>query len=363
MSKKSNKMSYYDSDFEVFHRWGSCDECGDATNEYDDDINDDNTPHEGVLILDENDGDDYKQLSFDFGEEDIRNKPDNQPAYQIRTLSIPEFAADFHSCYCGGSISESSFESYGFVDELAFNRGRFLSCSGGVFAEYGTLYGYQDVINHEVRIEEGGLVRTVSSNALLGGITPQNRQNVTHLIKETYNYKGELVDFYAHPLLEPFIENHLLTMPEKQVTKTSTEVVCEKIHFDELASASKKVNNERFIVDRESEWISDVNRNHLYLMDADWYDGVTSEWKTNRLHTVEDLGTVTRPRYEWGNCCDVYCGFVHEFWEGTEILKSRYYVWGGIVTNQPKLNYKRDGRLANVSVRIDGHEYLMWVGY
>ncbi|MBT7625934.1 MAG: hypothetical protein HN589_06600, partial [Proteobacteria bacterium] len=79
MSKKSNEMSYYDSDFEVFHRWGSCDECGDATNEYEDDINDDNTPHRGVLILDENEGDDYKQLSFDLGEEDIRNKPNNQP--------------------------------------------------------------------------------------------------------------------------------------------------------------------------------------------------------------------------------------------------------------------------------------------
>ena len=356
-------MSYYDSDLEVFYRWGSCDKCGEGIDEYGDEIDADKTPHRGVLILDENDGDHYKQLSFDFGEEDIRNKRDNQPAYQICTLSIPEFAADLHSCYCGGSIGESLFRSYGFVDELAFNRGRFVSCSGGVFAEYGTLWGYQDVINHEVRIEEGGLVRTISSQALLACVTPENRETVTHLIKETYNYKGELVDFYAHPLLEPFIENHLLTMPEKKVTETSTEAVCEKIHIDELTNAPTKVNNERFIVDRESEWISDVNLNHLYLMDADWYDGVTSEWKTNRLHTVEDLGTATRPRYEWGNCSDVYCGFVHEFWEGTEILKSRYYVWGGIVTNQPQLNYKRDGRLANVSVRIDGHEHFMWAGY
>ena len=116
MPNTNNEMSYYDSDFEVFHRWGSCDECGDATNEYEDDINDDNTPHGGVLILDENEGDDYKQLSFDLGEEDIRNKPSNQPAHQIRTLSIPEFAADFDLCRCGGSISESSFESWGFVD-------------------------------------------------------------------------------------------------------------------------------------------------------------------------------------------------------------------------------------------------------
>ena len=28
MSKKSNEMSYYDSDFEVLHRCGYCDECG-----------------------------------------------------------------------------------------------------------------------------------------------------------------------------------------------------------------------------------------------------------------------------------------------------------------------------------------------
>ena len=27
-----------------------------------------------MLIVNENDGDDYRQLSFDFGEEDIRNK-------------------------------------------------------------------------------------------------------------------------------------------------------------------------------------------------------------------------------------------------------------------------------------------------
>ena len=57
-----------------------------------DDINDDNTPHGGVLILDENEGDDYKQLSFDLGEEDIRNKPSNQPAHQIvpsRFLNLP----------------------------------------------------------------------------------------------------------------------------------------------------------------------------------------------------------------------------------------------------------------------------------
>ena len=169
MSKKNNEMSYYDSDFEVFHRWGSCDKCG---LDIDDEIDADNTPHGGVLILDENEGDDYKQLSFDLGEEDIRNKPNNQPAHQIRTLSIPEFAADFDLCRCGGSISESSFESWGFVDRLAFNRGRFVSCSGGVFAEYGTLWGYQDGIKHEVRIEEVGLVRTISSSALMAVVIP-----------------------------------------------------------------------------------------------------------------------------------------------------------------------------------------------
>ena len=118
MSKKSNEMSYYDSDFEVLHRCGYCDECGLDIEEIGDEIDADETPHRGVLILDENDGDHYKQLSFDFGEEDIRNKPDNQPAYQICTLSIPEFAADFDLCRCGGSISEPSFESYGFVNEL-----------------------------------------------------------------------------------------------------------------------------------------------------------------------------------------------------------------------------------------------------
>ena len=230
-------------------------------------------------------------------------------------------------------------------------------------AEYGSLYGYQDVIDHEVRIEEGGLVRTISSNALLAWVTPENRGTVTHLIKETYNYKGELVDFYAHPLLEPFIENHLLTMPKKRITETSKEVVYEKIDIDDLANASNSVNNRRFIVDRESEWISDVNRNHLYLMNDDWYDGVTSEWRTNRLHTATNCGTAARPRYEWGNCPDVYCGFVHEFWEGTEILKSRYYVWGGIVTNQPRLNYRKDGRLLNIIVRIDDKEHIIWKGH
>jgi hypothetical protein len=32
-----------------------------------------------VSIVDENDGDDYRQLSFDFGKEDIRNNRDKQP--------------------------------------------------------------------------------------------------------------------------------------------------------------------------------------------------------------------------------------------------------------------------------------------
>ena len=80
-------------------------------------------------------------------------------------------------------------------------------------------------------------MRTISSNALLAWVTPENRGTVTHLIKETYNYKGELVDFYAHPLLEPFIENHLLTMPKKRITETSKEVVYEKIDIDELPNA------------------------------------------------------------------------------------------------------------------------------
>ncbi len=362
MPKKHNEMSFYDSDFEVESRRGWCEECGEEIDEYGDEIDVDKTPHEVVLIVNENDGDDYRQLSFDFGEEDIRNK---QTTYKnpTGTLSIPEFAADFHLCRCGGSLRESSFSSWGFVDNLTFNRGRFVSCSGGVLAEYGSLYGYQDVIDHEVRIEEGGLVRTISSNALLAWVTSENRGEVTHLIKETYNYKGELVDFYAHPLLEPFIENHLLTMPKKRITETSKEVVYEKINIDDLANASNSVNNKRFVVDRESEWISDVNRNHLYLMNDDWYDGVTSEWKTNRLHTATSCGTAARPRYEWGNCPDVYCGFVHEFWEGTEILKSRYYVWGGIVTNQPRLNYRKDGRLLNVIVWIDDEEHIMWTGH
>jgi len=46
-----------------------------------------------------------------------------------------------------------------------------------------------------------------------------------------------------------------------------------------------------------------------------------------------------------------------------EILKSRYYVWGGIVTNQPRLNYRKDGRLLNVTVRIDDKEEFMWTGH
>ena len=284
MSQRNNEMSFQDSDFEVQHRLGWCEECGGEVNEYGDEIDADKTPHEVVLIVNENDGDDYRQLSFDFGEENVRSK---QTTYQnpTGTFSIPEFAADFHLCRCGGSLRESSFSSQGFIDNLAFNRGQFVSCSGGVLAEYGSLYGYQDVIDHEVRIEEGGLVRTILSHALLGSerLRPDNIPN-NNLIKETYNYKGELVDFYAHPLLEPFIENHLLTMPNKRLTETSKEVVYEKIDIDKLANASNKVNNKRFIVDRESEWISDVNRNHLYLMDDDWYDGVTSEWKTNRLH-------------------------------------------------------------------------------
>ena len=365
MSNKNNEMSFYDSDFEVFHRWGLCDRCGENISESEDEINDDDTPYEVVSIVDENDGDDYRQLSFDFGKEDIRNNRDNQPIFQTPTgtLSIPEFAADFHLCHCGGSLRESSFVSWGFLDNLAFNRGTFVSCSGGVLAEYGSLYGYQGVIDHKVRIEEGGLVRTISSHALEAWVTPENRRNVNHLIKETYNYKGELVDFYAHPLLEPFIENHLLTMPKKRVTGTSKEVVYEKIHIDELTNAPNEVNNKRFAVDRESEWISDVNRNHLYLTLHRWYDGVTSEWRTNRLHTVTSCGTAARPRYDWGNCPEVYCGFVHEFWEGTKILKSRYYVWGGIVTNQPRLNYRKDGRLLNVTVRIDDKEHIMWMGH
>jgi len=99
-------------------------------------------------------------------------------------------------------------------------------------------------------------------------------------------------------------------------------------------------------------------------MNDDWYDGVTSEWKTNRLHTKEPSdATLAVPGYDWGNCHDVYCGFVHEFWEDTEILKSRYYVWGGIVTNQPRLNYRKDGRLLNVIVRIDDKEHIMWMGH
>ena len=378
MSNKNNEMSFYGSDFEVFHRLGLCDRCGENIRESEYEINDDDTPYEVVSIVDENDGDDYRQLSFDFGKEDIRNNRDNQPIFQTPTgtLSIPEFAADFHLCRCGGSLRESSFVSWGFLDNLAFNRGTFVSCSGGVLAEYGSLYGYQGVIDHKVRIEEGGLVRTISSQALQAWVTPENRRNVTHLIKETYNYKGELVDFYAHPLLEPFIENHLLTMPkidadeyswhlsEKDPDDLDSPIILEKIRIEELANAPNEVNNKRFVVDRESEWISDVNRNHLYLMNDDWYDGVTSEWKTNRLHTKEPSdATLAVPGYDWGNCHHVYCGFVHEFWEDTEILKSRYYVWGGIVTNQPRLNYRKDGRLLNVIVRIDDKEHIMWMGH
>ena len=36
-------------------------------------------PMKVVSIVDENDGDDYRQLSFDFGKEDIRNNRDKQP--------------------------------------------------------------------------------------------------------------------------------------------------------------------------------------------------------------------------------------------------------------------------------------------
>ncbi len=371
MPKKNNEMSFYDSDFEVQSRRGWCEECGAEIDEYGDEIDADKTPHEVVLIVNENDGDDYRQLSFDFGEEDIRNK---QTTYKnpTGTLSIPEFAADFHLCRCGGSIRESSFESWGFVDNLAFNRGRFVSCSGGVFAEYGTLYGYQDVINHYVGIEEGELVRIIRSNSLL----TQDKISNCILIKETYNYKGELVDFYAHPLLEPYIKNHLLTMPkidadeyswylsEKDPDDLDSPIILEKICIEELADASNKVNNQRFIVDRESEWISDVNRQHLSIKIDSWYDGVTSEWNTNRLHTKEPSdATLAVPGYEWGNCPHVYCGFVHEFWEDTKILKSRYYVWGGIVTNQPRLNYRKDGRLLNVIVRIDDKEHIIWQGH
>lgn len=358
MSKKNNEMSYYGSDFKVDMRWGVCDDCYSEIEEYGDAIDQDNKPLlEVVLIVNENDGDDHRQLSFDFGEEDIRNKRDDQP--YLVSLSIPEFAADFQLCGCGGSLRESVLSSFGFLNEVAFKRDNFVSCSGGVFAEYGSFHGYQDVIDHEVSIEKGNLVRIISSE-----VWCESERLTPDLIKETYNYKGELVDFYAHPLLEPYIKNHLLTMPEERVTDTSKEVVYEKIDIDELPNASNKVNHERFTIDRQSEWISDVNRDHLYLINDNWYDGVTRGWVTNRLRTKGPSdATPAVPGYDWGNCPNVYCGFVHEFWEGTEILKSRYYVWGGIVTNQPRLNYRKDGRLLNVIVRIDNKDHIMWMGH
>ena len=74
MPNTNNEMSFYDSDFEIQSRRGWCEECGGEIDEYGDEIDADKTPHEVVLIVNENDGDDYRQLSFDFGEEDIRNK-------------------------------------------------------------------------------------------------------------------------------------------------------------------------------------------------------------------------------------------------------------------------------------------------
>jgi len=66
MPKKNNEMSFYDSDFEGDFRWGVCDDCYSEIEEYDDEIDADKTPHDVVLIVNENDGDDYRQLKQEY---------------------------------------------------------------------------------------------------------------------------------------------------------------------------------------------------------------------------------------------------------------------------------------------------------
>ena len=332
-------LSFYDTDFEVMYACAVCNRCGDY--EEIEDLPPAQVPEAGF--------EGQLQPDFDFGQEElVRHGPDNRGSLELALITQP--------CACGGEWVIESLESYGFLDSLTFRDGRIVECGGGVLAEYGSLYGYQDVIRHEVRVDNGRLIRTLLGNGL--------NSNERKLIEETYGLKGDMEAFHCHPLLEPYIDENLLRMPLQQSRNSEGPPVYEKIEIEQLPNVSDKENDDRFLIDRQSEWISDVNREHLYIEHDEWYDGATTQWKTNRLKTSTTGGNeLSLPVYQWGNCPEFYCGFVHEFWKGTKTLKTRYYVWGGIVTNQPRLSFTPEGRLESVRIRVDGEDYSVWESF
>jgi hypothetical protein len=257
------------------------------------------------------------------------------------------------SCFqCGSTNVEHVLGCWGWVNELGYHGEQLIYCSGEILAEYGSMYGYQPVIEHKLENKKGNLIREIES------------YYAGTLIREEYDNKGNLINFYSHPLYKKFIKNNLLTFPKVKEKKI---IIYKNIEI-EYEDKNDDENNLRFVLDREAEWISDINRKDLYIHSCKSYDGVTEDTKRKRLKTLSSYDAEYSdykrswglPGYDWGNCFSEYCGFIHEHWEGTKILKERYYVWNGVITNHPKLIYDKKGCLEEVTVQLDNTKHLLW---
>lgn len=273
------------------------------------------------------------------------NELNNDPHF-LNDLAVGITIKEYQCDKCNSKKYEVSHPEYsGFPETLIFDHGEMVSGEFPIVAEYGSLSGLHVMLMEKITIDHN-IKRVIES-----------LHASTALKEETYDLEGKFIGSKYHPLLEKYVSDNVFTLPLKEWHSDKEYKVFKGWDlFDVDYEDTSPEGIEKWIIDRESEWVNEIPYDHLVNPADDHYETLGT------YDSVDLYGYPNTPRYSWGNLGRKYSGFANKIVDSeTKEFQRFYFVEGKkVATEHPIWTFNADKSLKSLTCSCYGEEFVMF---
>ena len=261
-------------------------------------------------------------------------------------LAVGTTIKEYQCDECNSKKYEVSHPKYSdFPETLIFDHGEMVSGEFPIVAEYGGLWGLHIMLTEKITIDHN-IKRVIES-----------LQVNTALKEEVYDLEGKFMSSKYHPLLEKYVSNNVFKLPLSESYSNKEYKVFKGWDLFDIDDEDKSPEGiEKWIIDRESEWVNEIPYDHLVIRDGDH--------QTLSPHdSVVRYGYPNTPRYDWGNLGGRrYYGFVNQIVDSETKEFQRFYVVEGkkVATERPIWTFNADKSLKSLTCNCYGEEFVIF---
>ena len=272
------------------------------------------------------------------------NELNDEPHF-LNDLAVGKTIKEYQCDECNSKKYEVSHPDYSdFPEIIIFDHGKMVSGEFPIVAEYGRLAGLHILLTEKITIDRN-IKRVIES-------LQANRA----LKEEVYDLEGKFIGSKHHPLLEKYVSNNVFKLPLSESYSNKEYKVFNGWDLFDIDDEDKSPEGiEKWIINRESEWVNEIPYDHLVIRDGD-------HQTLSPYDSVVRCGYPDTPRYDWGNLGPRYSGFVNQIVDSETKEFQRFYVVKGkkVATERPIWTFNADKSLKSLTCNCYGEEFVMF---